>query len=129
MYNWCSTPKGKEKMVKRIISILLVLAAIFVLAGCSTAQPLPETEDSTFIKNPKKISEYLKKEDYKSIAYAYLYNTKEGAKSYKISRSGTLNGKVLFIDYEIEISLRKAPHTTESMIPFPPSQQFTVNST
>ena len=91
-------------MAKRIISILLVLAAIFVLAGCSTAQPLPETEDSTFIKNPKKISEYLKKEDYKSIAYAYLYNTKEGAKSYKISRSGTLKGKVLFIDYEIEIS-------------------------
>lgn len=102
-------------MKKRSLTqtILLVIAAISVLAiaaisvvGCNgnNEEPITNTAESTIIKNATSVDEYLKKDDYKSIAYAYIYNIKSGLKSYESETNGTVKARVLFFDYDIKFN-------------------------
>lgn len=75
------------------------------LIGCNNnkkEEPITNIEESTIIKNAKSTDEYLKKQDYKSLAYAFIYNIKEGLQSYESETSGTVKAKVMFFDYNIK---------------------------
>ena len=82
----------------------MLLTIPFTLLGCNQKKEAPITnkDESTIIKDAKSTDEYLKKEDYKSIAYAYIYNIKEGIKSYESETNGTVKAKVMFFNYDIK---------------------------
>ncbi len=91
-------------MRKHLPKIALLCAAPFTLMGCNETkeEPITNKDESTIIKNAKSTDEYLKNKDYKSIAYAYIYNIKDGVKSYESVTNGTVKAKVLFFDYDIK---------------------------
>ena len=90
-------------MKKNLIKCVLLAAVSVTLLGCSNKkdEPIVDKEESTVIKNAKDTDSYLKKKDYKSIAYAFIYNIKEGLQSYESKTSGTVKAKVAFFDYNI----------------------------
>lgn len=90
------------KRIKPILCCLLL--GLSTLVGCNQKkeEPITNKDESTIIKNAKNVDEYLKKKDYKSIAYAYIYNIKEGLKSYESETNGTVKAKVLFFNYDIK---------------------------
>ena len=90
------------KRIKPILCCLLL--GLSTLVGCNQKkeEPITNKDESTIIKNAKSVDEYLKKKDYKSIAYAYIYNIKEGLKSYESETNGTVKAKVLFFNYDIK---------------------------
>lgn len=90
-------------MKKNLVTLLLLVTIPFTLLGCSNKvePPITNKDESTIIKNAKSVDEYLKKEDYKSLSYAFIYNIKEGLRSYESSTSGTVKAKVMFFDYNI----------------------------
>lgn len=90
------------KIIKPILCCLLL--GLSTLVGCNQKkeEPITNKDESTVIKNAKSVDEYLKKKDYKSIAYAYIYNIKEGLKSYESETNGTVKAKVLFFNYDIK---------------------------
>ena len=88
----------KNLIALSILSISLPLC----LSGCNKkVEPITDKTESTVIKDAKSTDEYLKKKDYKSVAYAYIYNIKSGLRSYESKTTGTVKAKVLFIDYNI----------------------------
>ena len=88
----------KNLIALSILSISLPLC----LSGCNKkVEPITDKTESTIIKDAKNTDEYLKKKDYKSVAYAYIYNIKSGLRSYESKTTGTVKAKVLFIDYNI----------------------------
>lgn len=92
-------------MRKIVLKSLLLVGVASGLVGCAKEEPpITNKDESTIIKNAKKVDEYLKKEDYKSIAYSYIYGLKEGLASYESVTKGTVSAKVLFFDYDIEFS-------------------------
>ena len=92
-------------MKKKLIILILLIALAFVFVGCKKEEPpITNNSESTIIKNAKTTDEYIKKKDYKSIAYAYIYSLKEGTTSYEAATTGTISAKVLFIDYVIDYS-------------------------
>lgn len=91
--------------MKKSISKLMVLCAVpFLLLGCNQKkeEPITNKEESTIIKNAKNTDEYVNKKDYKSLAYAFIYNIKEGLQSYESETNGTVKAKVTFFDYNIK---------------------------
>ena len=90
-------------MKKNVIKCLLLAAVSLTLLGCSgkKEEPIVDKEESTTIKNAKDVDVFLKKKDYKSIAYAFIYNIKEGLQSYESSTTGTVKAKVAIFDYDI----------------------------
>ena len=90
-------------MKKNLIKSVLLIALSFTLLGCSNKkdEPIADKEESTVIKNAKETTQFLKKKDYKSIAYAFIYNIKEGLQSYESNSSGTVKAKVAMFDYNI----------------------------
>jgi len=89
-------------MKPKITKYLFLLALPFSLTSCEEEKPITNKEESTVIKNIKNTDDYLKKEDYKSIAYGYIYNIKENLKSYESETNGSVKAKVLFFDYDIK---------------------------
>ena len=96
--------------MKKLFSRTLLLLTLSVsLFGCSSDNPetdeiITNNEESTIIKDAKSTDGYLEKKDYKSIAYAYIYKIKEGAKTYKSHTTGSVKAKVLFFDYDISFN-------------------------
>ena len=96
--------------MKKLFSRTLLLLTLSVsLFGCSNNNPetdeiITNNEESTIIKDAKSTDGYLEKKDYKSIAYAYIYKIKEGAKTYKSHTTGSVKAKVLFFDYDISFN-------------------------
>lgn len=91
--------------MKKNLTLLATLVAVsLTLVGCSGQKESPVTskDESTVIKNAKSTDEYLKKEDYKSIAYAYISHIKDETPSYESETNGTVKAKVAFIDYNIK---------------------------
>ena len=75
----------------------------FSLLACEKKEePITNKDESTIIKDAKSTDDYLKKDDHKSIAYAYIYKIKEGLTSYESETNGTIKSKVAFINYNIE---------------------------
>lgn len=94
-------------MKNNFIKLALLAVVTASLIGCNKKEELPpivNTDESTIIKNAKNTDEYLKKQDYKSIAYAYIYNIKEGLQSYESSTTGTVRAKLLVFNYDIKYS-------------------------
>ncbi len=90
-------------MKKRLLPILLLCSSTLGLTGCGEEEkPITNQDESTIIKNAKSTDEYLKKQDYKSIAYAYIYYLKEGLRSYESETNGTVKAKVMFFNYDIK---------------------------
>ncbi len=90
-------------MNKKILKTLLVLVAPISLVGCAHhEEPITNKDESTIIKNVTNTDEYLKNKDYKSIAYTYIYNIKDGLNSYESETNGSIKAKVLFFDYNIK---------------------------
>ena len=91
-------------MKKNLIKTVLLVALSVGLFSCTGKKepPITDKEESTVIKNAKDTSAYLKKKDYKSIAYAFIYNIKEGLQSYESSTTGTVKAKVAVFDYNIK---------------------------
>ena len=97
--------KRETNMRKNLFkSVLLIVAPFMLLTSCNNKkeEPIVNKDESTIIKNAKNTDEYLKKQDYKSIAYAYIYNIKEGLKSYESETSGSVRAKVMFFNYDIK---------------------------
>lgn len=96
--------------MKKLFSRTLLLLTLSVsLFGCRNNNPetdeiITNNEESTIIKDAKSTDGYLEKKDYKSIAYAYIYKIKEGAKTYKSHTTGSVKAKVLFFDYDISFN-------------------------
>ena len=96
--------------MKKLFSRTLLLLTLSVsLFGCSSDNPetdeiITNNEESTIIKDAKSTDGYLEKKDYMSIAYAYIYKIKEGAKTYKSHTTGSVKAKVLFFDYDISFN-------------------------
>ena len=92
----------KNKLAKLVLLLLMPLS----LVGCNNKKEAPITDknESTIIKNATSTDEYLKNKDYKSIAYAYIYNIKEGLQSYESETNGTVKAKVAFINYDIKFN-------------------------
>lgn len=89
-------------MKKGLMKYLLLAALPLTIIGCEKKEePITNKDESTIIKNATSTDEYLKKQDYKSIAYAYIYNIKEGLTSYESETNGTVKSKVAFINYDI----------------------------
>lgn len=90
-------------MKKNLTKLVILLSIPFSLIGCNKKkeEPVTDQNESTIIKDAKNTDEYLKKKDYKSIAYAFIYNIKEGLTSYESATSGTVKAKVMFFDYNI----------------------------
>lgn len=96
---------GEEiNMKSNLLKITLLGLVSLSLIGCGgkKEEPITNKNESTIIKDATSTDGYLKKEDYKSIAYAYIYNIKEGLKSYESETKGTVKAKVLFINYDIK---------------------------
>ena len=91
-------------MKSNLLKITLLGLVSLSLIGCGgkKEEPITNKNESTIIKDATSTDGYLKKEDYKSIAYAYIYNIKEGLKSYESETKGTVKAKVLFINYDIK---------------------------
>ena len=83
------------------VFLLGMVSVSLVSCGGKKEEPITNKDESTIIKDAKSTDEYLKKQDYKSIAYAYIYNIKEGLNSYESESKGTVRAKVLFINYDI----------------------------
>lgn len=76
-----------------------------MLIGCGhlkIEEPITNKDESTIIKDVKNTDEYLRKEDYKTIAYSYIYNIKEGLKSYESETNGSVKAKIAFFNYDIK---------------------------
>ena len=91
-------------MKNNLLKITLLGLVSLSLIGCGgkKEEPITNKNESTIIKDATSTDGYLKKEDYKSIAYAYIYNIKEGLKSYESETKGTVKAKVLSINYDIK---------------------------
>lgn len=90
-------------MKKNLIKCILLLTIPFSLIGCEKKEePITNKDESTIIKNATNTDEYLKKGDHKSIAYAFIYNIKDGLSSYESETNGTIKSKVAFINYDIK---------------------------
>ena len=91
-------------MKNNLLKITMLGLVSLSLIGCGgkKEEPITNKSESTIIKDAKSTDGYLKKEDYKSIAYAYIYNIKEGLKSYESETKGTVKAKVLIINYDIK---------------------------
>ena len=90
-------------MKKNLTKLIILLTMTFSLLGCDKKEePITNKDESTIIKDAKSTDEYLKKNDYKSIAYAYIYKIKEGITSYESETKGTIKSKVAFINYNID---------------------------
>ena len=113
-WNLYTFGNAKEISMKKLFSrTLLLLAMSLPLFGCSN-NPQDEVvlsdDESTIIKDAKSTDGYLEKQDYKSLAYAYIYKIKEGLPSYKTETTGSVKAKVLFFDYDIKydsVTLKK----------------------
>ena len=90
----------KNNLLK--ITLLGLVSLSLIDCGGKKEEPITNKNESTIIKDATNTDGYLKKEDYKSIAYAYIYNIKEGLKSYESESKGTVKAKVLFINYDIK---------------------------
>ena len=90
----------KSKFLKSII----VITVMSTLLGCGekNEEPITDKEESTILTDTSSTDKYLNKQDYKSIAYAYIYNIKEGLKSYESETNGTVRAKVAFFNYDIQ---------------------------
>ena len=92
-------------MKNKLLKSLIILTLPLTLLGCAKKEkPITSKEESTIIKNATNVDEYLKKKDYKSVAYAYIYNIKEGLTSYESETNGSLKAKIMFFDYNIKYS-------------------------
>lgn len=91
-------------MKKSLIKLYLLFTIPFALLGCSGKkdEPITDKEESTIIKDAKSVDPYLKKKEYKSIAYAFIYKIKEGLTSYESETNGTVSAKVAIFDYNIK---------------------------
>lgn len=91
-------------MKKTLIKLLALVVLPLSLFGCNQKkeEPITNKDESTIIKDAKSTDEYLKKQDYKSLAYAFIYNIKDGLKSYESSTTGNLKAKIAFIDYTVK---------------------------
>ena len=86
--------------MKRKFLLYSLLAGLAIpLFGCNaeTNEVIENKDESTIIKDAKSVDPYLEKEDYKSIAYAYIYHIKESLNSYESETTGTVKAKVLFL--------------------------------
>ncbi|MBP5092308.1 MAG: hypothetical protein J6328_07155, partial [Bacilli bacterium] len=90
-------------MKKTLLKFTLLTALAIPLFGCAATpeEAITNKDESTIIKDAKNVDDYLSKNDYNSIAYAYIYNIKEGLSSYESETTGTVKAKVLFFDYDI----------------------------
>ena len=93
-------------MKNKLTKYLLLSAMSLTLVGCNAPEekPITNKDESTIIKNAKNTDEYMKKQDYKSIAYAFIYNIKDGLSSYESETNGSVKAKVLFFDYDIKFN-------------------------
>ena len=92
-------------MNKKVLSKLALLLSVpLIISGCNKKkeEPITNKDESTIIKNASNTDEFIKKEDYKSLAYAYIYKIREGLTSYESETNGTVKAKVLFFDYNIK---------------------------
>ena len=91
-------------MNKKIVKSLLLFLLPFSLIGCNKKkeEPIVDKQESTVIKDATSVDEYLKKKDYKSIAYAFIYHIKESIQSYESETNGNVKAKVAFINYDIK---------------------------
>ncbi len=92
-------------MKSNLLKIALLGLVSLSIVGCGSGkkeEPITNKDESTIIKDATSTDGFLKNEDYKSIAYAYIYNIKEGLKSYESETKGTVKAKVLFINYDIK---------------------------
>ena len=89
---------------KALSKLILLFAVPLIMSGCNNKkeEPITNTDESTIIKNATNTDEYIKKEDYKSLAYAYIYNIRKGLTSYESETNGTVKARVLFFDYNIK---------------------------
>ena len=90
--------------MKNIFKCILLSSVVISLLGCGSKkeEPITNKEESTIIKNAKNTDEFINKKDYKSIAYAFIYNIKEGLESYESETNGSIKAKVAFFDYNIK---------------------------
>ena len=114
-------------MKRNLAKYLLLLALPFSLIGCggnnvssvnntsnatsgdagnsdSKVEPASGDGESTIIKDAKSTDDYVKNKDYKSLAYAYIYNIKDGLQSYESETNGTVKAKILFLDYTVKFN-------------------------
>lgn len=91
-------------MKRNLTKALMLLVIPFTLIGCNNKkeEPITNKDESTIIKNFKNTDEFTKNKDYKSIAYAFIYNIKEKLQSYESETNGSVKAKVAFINYDIK---------------------------
>ncbi|MBQ4255468.1 MAG: hypothetical protein II721_05710 [Bacilli bacterium] len=94
--------------MKKNITKLSLLCLLPLVSSCGSLSPKQEEEkpitdgsESTIIKSIDSTDPYLEKKDYKSLAYGFIYNIKEGLKSYESETKGSVKAKVAFFDYDI----------------------------
>ena len=87
---------------------LCLLCLLPLISSCGSLSPKQEEEkpitdgsESTIIKSIDSTDPYIEKKDYKSLAYGFIYNIKEGLKSYESETKGSVKAKVAFFDYDI----------------------------
>ena len=92
-----------KKIFKYLLSIIVVLPSFLLNNSCSCTrkneQEIQTSGESKMIQTTKKVSDF--KEDYKSISFAYLNNLKNNLNTYRYDVTGTIEAKVLFINYKI----------------------------
>ena len=95
----------KKKAIKPLVILLFFIMISLCVFGCKKKEkPITNGQESTIIKNAKNTDEYINKSDYKSVAYAFIYNIKSGLKSYESETNGTVKAKVAFFDYNIKFN-------------------------
>ena len=92
-----------KKIFKYLLSIIVILPSFLLNNSCSCTrkneQGIQTSGESKMIQTTKKVSDF--KEDYKSISFAYLNNLKNNLNTYRYDVTGTIEAKVLFINYKI----------------------------
>lgn len=92
-------------MKKKILLVLLfVFISIFAYGCKNKTTSTISSDESTIIKDAKSVDKFLKKGDYKSLAYAYVYNMKEGLDSYIQTTEGNLKAKIMFVNYQVDFT-------------------------
>lgn len=94
--------------MKKRTTKLTLLCLLPLISSCGSLSPKQEEEkpitdgsESTIIKSIDSTDPYIGKKDYKSLAYGFIYNIKEGLRSYESETKGSVKAKVAFFDYDI----------------------------